>query len=202
MAAPHHSASFYLSRISLGVPFQDVQQELIAAFSAADYPECINNLTGWEIDPKAYIDGLDQVGSRLSVHVNNPLTLTLHQIIDTLEPESDIYKRCLRALRKTCGIYGILPSSHLMPPGLTLVVGTVKRPFASGGFSDVWKASNNAGRIFAVKQLRTYEVNDLRIDKKARQVPHFARQYSSLTPCPRNTAKRSSFVNGRGTRIF
>jgi len=45
-----------------------------------------------------------------------------------------------------------------MSQGLTLVTtNTMKRPFASGGFADVWKARNDNGHIFAVKCLRIYE---------------------------------------------
>ncbi|KAF9641962.1 kinase-like protein, partial [Thelephora ganbajun] len=71
-------------------------------------------------------------------------------------------------LRKTCGIYGLLPSSYIAPPGLTLVTtANMKRPFASGGFSDVWRARGSGGQNFAIKHLRTYEVDDLQhIGKK------------------------------------
>lgn len=91
----------------------------------------------------------------------------LPQTITTLPSESDIYYRSLRALRKTCGIYETLPASYRVPRGLTLVtIGQMKRPFASGGFSDVWKARNDEGQIFAIKHLRTYETDDLTDAKK------------------------------------
>ncbi|KAF9647848.1 kinase-like protein, partial [Thelephora ganbajun] len=100
------------------------------------------------IDPQAYIDGLDR-------------------IIDILSPGSEFYHHCLRALRKTCGIYGLLPSSHILPPGLVLVTtSNMKRPFASGGFSDVWKARGNGGQIFAIKSFRIYELDDLQYLRK------------------------------------
>ena len=157
MAAPRNSAVAHLRRISQGVPL-DPQQVLTAAFTAIDYQDCIKNLPKWRIDPQAYIDGLDQVDSRLSVLVNHPLTPVLRQILDTLSSNSDIYKRCLRALRKACGIYGLLPVSHLLPPGLTTVS---KRAFASGGFGDVWKARSRDNHLFAVKRIRIYEVDNL-----------------------------------------
>jgi len=162
MAATSTSAAVYLRRISQGVP-RDPQRVLTAAFTAIDYLDCIKNLPRWQIDPQAYINGLDQVGSRLSVVVSDPLTPLLRQILDILSPKLVIYKRCLRALRKACGIYGLLPASHILLPGLTTVH---KRPFASGGFADVWRARSRDNQAFAVKHIRIYEVDNLEDVKK------------------------------------
>ena len=167
MAAARNSASVHLRRIAQGEPLRDPQQVLIAAFSAPDYPYCIKNLTRWQIDPQAYLDGLDQVRSRPSMIVSSSLTLVLGQIIDTLIPESEIYKRSLRALRKASGIYGLLPTSHLMPPGLAAVN---KRPFASGGFADVWKVRDMSNQTFAAKRIRVYEVDNIENVKKVLRV--------------------------------
>ena len=165
---------------------------LAAAFSAHDYIDCIKNLAGWNIDPQAYVDGLDQVCPRLPVPVGVMLTAVSHQIINTLEHGSEVYYRCLRALRKACGIYGILPASFSMSQGLTLVTtGKMKRPFASGGFSDVWKARGDDGQIFAVKHLRTYETDDLTHTKKVLRVYHTTFGISHRCSVPRNTVKRS-----------
>lgn len=78
------------------------------------------------------------------------------QIIDSLPVDLELRRRCLRALRKTCGLCGVLPVSYtivhpLSKPGL--------RPFASGGFSDVWKVTHehNPNMAFAIKSLRVYE---------------------------------------------
>jgi len=176
------SASVHLSRISQSkVTPQDAQQVLAAAFTADDYIDCIRDLVGWNIDPQAYIDGLDQVSSGLFMLVNSTLTTVPHQTIDALTPGSEFYGRCLQALGETCGVYGILPSSHLMPQGLTLVTSGMKgRPFASGGFADIWKARNDNGQIFAIKHFRTYEVDDLRHVKKVLRVCHSVGQYFSL----------------------
>jgi hypothetical protein len=75
-----------------------------------------------------------------------------------------------------------------------VTAGHMKRPYASGGYSDVWKARDNVGRIFAIKQLRTYVVDDLTYVKKVRAsnrsliIPH-QRLFS------RDIAKRSSSVD-------
>ena len=80
------------------------------------------------------------------------------QIIDTLRGDPELRRRCIRALRKTCGLYGILPTSHTVPFKLTK---PGQRPFASGGFSDVWRLNDerNQDQVFAVKSLRVYEVD-------------------------------------------
>ena len=199
------SASDHLSLISRNkVTPQDAQRVLTAAFTADDYIDCIKDLPSLEINPQAYVDGLDHVSSRLSMLAGSVLTAVPHQIIDTLPPGSEIYHRCLRALRKACGIYGILPASYLMSQGLTLVTtSAMKRPFASGGFSDVWKARSDDGLIFAIKHIRTYETDDLKHMKK---VPRVCRYQpvgiAHTSPIPRNTAKRSPSASGSGTKTF
>ena len=137
---------------------QDIKQALTAAFDANDYLECIRDLRGRDIEPLSYINSLDKV-SLYSIRRHHALfTPIRQQIIDSLPANSELRKRCLRALRKTCGIYGILPTSHVAPftlnkPG--------QRPFASGGFSDVWRVADerNQDQVFAVKSLRVYEVD-------------------------------------------
>ena len=165
---------------------------LILAFEAKDYLACIEDLMEQNINPQEYIDGLDRVRSRPPILMKTTETPTLlYQIIDTLPPGSEIYHRSLRALRKVCGIYGLLPSSHRVSENLTLITGRFSRPFASGGGSDVWKARDNAGRFFAIKHLRTYEVDKLTHIKKVR-----ASDRSLTVPCwnifPRDIAKKSS----------
>ena len=79
------------------------------------------------------------------------------QIIDKIPINSELQRRCVRALRKTCGLYGILPTSYEVTS--TLNRPRYGRPFASGGFSDVWKVTDekNSDLVFAVKALRVYE---------------------------------------------
>ncbi|KAF9646883.1 kinase-like protein [Thelephora ganbajun] len=126
---------------------QDIYQVLTTAFEAKDYLDCIKDLRAQNIDPSSYINGLDK-------------------IIDSLPVESELRKRCIRALRKTCGLYGILPISYtvtcpLSKPG--------KRALASGGFADVWRltSEDDHDHVFAVKSLRVYELDDTdKINKK------------------------------------
>lgn len=193
MAATRDSAAAHLRRVSQGVP-QDPQQVLTAAFTAIDYSDCIKNLPRWQVDPQAYINGLDQVGSHPSVLFSDRLTPLLYQILDTLSPELDIYRHCLRALVKVCGIYGLLPTSYIVPPGLTVVN---KRPFASSIHAGVWKARNMDNCYFAVKHIYVYEVDDLMdltgVLRICYSVPV---RISHRRIVPRNTAGRLSSPGG------
>ena len=151
------SASIFLKKVAnWDGKTQDIYRTLAAAFEAADYLDCIKNLRARNIDPLSYINSLDKVGS-CSIPTHQSLFITIWwQIIDSLPSDSDQRKRCIRALRKTCGLYGILPASYIIPSALS---SPGKRPFASGGFSDVWRLTDerNHDQVFAVKSLRVYE---------------------------------------------
>ncbi|KAF9789395.1 kinase-like domain-containing protein [Thelephora terrestris] len=109
--------------------------------SAEDYLESIQNLGKRGIEPQSYINKLDKV-------------------FGSLPAGSDIQRRCLRALRKTCGIYGILPDSYAITFSLCRLG---ERAFASGGYADVYRVASeqNAEELFAVKKLRLTEQHDI-----------------------------------------
>ena len=151
------SASISLRKIANwdGRP-QNISQVLNTAFEASDYLDCIKDLRGQNIDPPSYINNLDKV-SPYSISNHRAWFVTVCcQIIDTLSSDLELQKRCIRALRKTCGLYGILPASYTVTSALT---SPGQRAFASGGFSDVWRLTdeNNHDLVFAVKSLRVYE---------------------------------------------
>jgi len=154
------SASVLLMKISnwTSGTSQDVSQVLVAAFEAGDYLDCIKDLRARNIEPVSYINSLDKVGPH-SVLKHRIRSITIRrQIIDNLPTNSELQRRCVRALRKTCGLYGILPTSYEVP--FTLNINKPRqRPFASGGFSDVWRVTDerNTDLVFAVKSLRVYE---------------------------------------------
>lgn len=59
------SAAIQLALISKNeVSPGDAEHVLTAAFTAKDYNRCVEDLNGCGIDPQAYINGLDRVGSR------------------------------------------------------------------------------------------------------------------------------------------
>ncbi|KAF9646793.1 kinase-like protein [Thelephora ganbajun] len=126
---------------------RDIYQLLTIAFEAEDYLDCIKDLEALGINPLSYIDNLDK-------------------IIDNLPVESEPRKRCIRALRKTCGLCGILPTSYAVTFRLS---GPGKRPFAHGGFADIWRLTDedNHDHVFAIKSFRVYEPEDTdKINKK------------------------------------
>ena len=87
-----------------------------------------------------------------------------------------------------------------MPQGLTLVsTGRLKHPFASNGFSDMWKAGND-GQIFAIRSIRTYEVDDFTHMKKVLWVCLLVRQYLTGALSPRSTVKWLPSVGELGTK--
>ena len=83
-------------------------------------------------------------------------TTILRQIINSLSSDSRQRRQYIRALRKTCGLQGILPTSYMVAHTFIKTAGQL--PFGSGGFADVWKHTDkNIGQAFAVKCLRVYE---------------------------------------------
>ena len=72
-------------------------------------------------------------------------------------------KRCFRALRKGGGVTRLLPacyyvSSPLKKPDML--------PNAAGGFSEVWKAIDTNGAIFALKIIRVTQQDNFQEIKK------------------------------------
>ena len=134
---------------------QDIVQVLTTAFEAEDYPHCIKNLAAQGIEPLSYINSLNKVRTHLIQMQLTQFVTDWRQIIDILPVGSDLQRRCIRALRKTCGLHGILPTSYVITYPLS---NPSTRPFAPGGSFDVWKLTREDDRsaAFAVKALRFY----------------------------------------------
>ncbi|KAF9646789.1 kinase-like protein [Thelephora ganbajun] len=129
MATNTASASVSLKKIvDWDGKSQDINQALITAFEADDYLDCIKDLLALDIDPLSYINNLDK-------------------IIDSLPTDSNLQRRCIRALSGTCRLYGILPTSHTV----TFTFTRLERLFASGNQYDVWRYTNENHQVFAVK---------------------------------------------------
>ena len=79
-------------------------------------------------------------------------------MIDSLTANSGLWRRCTQALRRTCGIHGILPASHEITFTLTEPRG---EPFRSNHFSDLWKLANvdDLNRVFAVKSFHVLRLS-------------------------------------------
>jgi len=144
---------------------QDVSQVLTAAFEAEDYLDCVKDLRARNIEPLLYINSLDKVSPQsVSKYHIRPITIR-RQIIDNLPINSELQRRCVRALRKTCGLYGILPTSYEVDPTLKIFD---KRPFASGRYAVVWKAidEKNPDPVFAVKSFYVCEQDPVQMIRK------------------------------------
>ncbi|KAF9642298.1 kinase-like protein [Thelephora ganbajun] len=110
---------------------QDIDQALTIAFEADDYLNYIKNLKALDIDPLSYINNLDK-------------------IIDGLPTDSDLRKRCIRALSGTCGLYRILPTSHT----ITFTLTKHDNPGLSSRVSfSVSRYTDENHQLFAVKSL-------------------------------------------------
>ena len=66
-------------------------------------------------------------------------------------------KSYLNYLQRLCGASGVLPASFMLTDGFDHID---QRPFASGGFADVYKATYK-GQLVVAKALKTASVNDL-----------------------------------------
>ena len=156
MTSQTDSASILLNKVvNWDGKSPDINQVLTTAFKAKDYLDCIRDLKGRGIDPVPYINNLDKVCAHLiSTHQAQFLTV-LRQVVDSLPVDSELKRRCLRALRKTCGLQGILPDSYTITYSLSKPSG---KPFSKGGFSDVWKVTDEKNeQVFVVKVLRVSE---------------------------------------------
>lgn len=150
----------------------EIREVLITAFGADDYLDCIKDLPARGIDPVSYINSLDKARAHTISRMRVRILIVLEQVVDRLPADSYLQRQCIRALRKTCGIYRVLPNSctiafPLGKPG--------SRPWAGGRFSDTWKLNDGRGNgvVFAVKSLRVYEGDPVEQTDKVNKVRTF-----------------------------
>jgi hypothetical protein len=74
------------------------------------------------------------------------------QSLDRLEPSSSAFRKCLRELKNLCGTRGIIPTSCTP---LSQLLDISPKPFASGGYGDVFEGTLNGSKI-CVKRVRVY----------------------------------------------
>ena len=71
----------------------------------------------------------------------------------------DTKSKLHRALRKTCAEAGILPTSYYLDDKQIKKLNDV--PFASGGYSDVWRGSYK-GENVSIKAFRVYTTDNIK----------------------------------------
>ena len=99
---------------------------------------------------------------RLSATVSCTLhrTYTVHfQALGYDDGATETKAKLHRALRKTCAEVGILPSSYYLDDSEINKLNEV--PFASGGYSDVWRASYQ-GENVSIKAFRVYATDNIK----------------------------------------
>jgi hypothetical protein len=89
---------------------------------------------GWSYDPDASLQTLDDAG--ISGHSG---------------------KTYLKYLQKLCGASGVLPASFMLTDGFDHIE---PRPFANGGFANVYRATYK-GQLVVAKALKATSVRDL-----------------------------------------
>ena len=86
---------------------------------------------------------------------------------DDAVPETK--NRLHRALRKTCGEVGILPTSYHLDDKQVKKLNDV--PFASGGYSDVWRGSYGEENV-SIKAFRVYTTDNIKYLTKVLTISH------------------------------
>lgn len=144
------SAAALLDHIDLRRDDSQIVQTISSILNAPDYHQLLSSFQGDGVQP-APTTGLKFV---------NALDKALGH--DDGVPETK--NRLHRALRKTCAEVGILPSSYSLDSNQIKKVNDV--PFASGGFSDVWRGSYK-GETISIKALRVYTTDNIKQLTKA-----------------------------------
>jgi hypothetical protein len=111
------------------------------------YTQCVRNLRGddlvWLVD---YLE-------KVCLHATLPhLPLKPSQALDSLDPASPGFRKCLRDFREICG-RGILPTSYTLSSSHLLNIRS--EPFASGGYGDVYEGTLDGLRV-CIKRIRVY----------------------------------------------
>ena len=112
-----------------------------------EYKKTVLNLQ--DNDLIRLIDYLDEVRRRIPLF-HSPLNLP--EALNTLDPPSSAFRKCLRELRHICGSRTILPTSHILLPPILI---TSSHPVASGSCGDVYEGTFNGSKVCA-KRVRAY----------------------------------------------
>ena len=96
-------------------------------------------------------------------------SLNPSQALDSLDPASTAFRKCLRELRHVCGAKTILPPSCTLS-SQSLTVG--RQPVASGGSGDVYEGWLLDGSKVCVKRVRIYSKDGPEKATKVRPRPH------------------------------
>ena len=142
---PSHSPLEQLRSLDQSSPdFQDQISNILVGKKFRDWVPTIqdDSLVG-------LVDYLDKVRRCFSLAF---FSLILPQTLDTLDPASSAFRRCLRELRHVCGNRTILPPSYTLS---SRILGIGPHPVAAGGSGDVYEGTLNDSRV-CIKRVRIY----------------------------------------------
>jgi len=170
------SAATLLDRIDLARDDPQIVQTISSMLNAHDYPQLFSTFHGE--DPQSppekavkFVNALDKVCvlsppcMSCRAHTN-----TMHlQALGYDDGLPDTKTKLHRALRKTCAEAGVLPTSYYLDDKQIKKLNDV--PFASGGYSDVWRASYKEENV-SIKAFRVYTTDNLKHLTKVLRVFH------------------------------
>lgn len=160
------SAVALLDRIDLARDDSQIVRTISSMLKAPDYPQLFSSFHGENTQPppeKAvkFVNALDKARVPPSPFPVRHVELTLYALqalgYDDGVPETRA--KLHRALRKTCAEVGILPTSYYLDDSQIKKLNEV--PFASGGYSDVWRASYREENV-SIKAFRVYATDNIK----------------------------------------
>lgn len=166
MSDSNVSAVALLDRIDLARDDTQIVRTISSMLKAPDYPQLISTFHGENTHPppeKAvkFVNALDKARvpppPRPIYHVQ--LTLYTSQALGYDGGTPETKAKLHRALRKTCAEVGILPSSYYLDESQIKKLNEV--PFASGGYSDVWRATHQGDNV-SIKAFRVYATDNIK----------------------------------------
>ena len=121
--------------------------QLSNVLNGESYQRSVPNLGGNEL--VSLVDYLDKVCCPVFLLRSPPDPV---EALDSLDPASPVFRKCLRELRNICGTRLILPTSHTLSASLLNID---SQPIASGGPGDVYEGTFNGSKV-CVKRVRVY----------------------------------------------
>ena len=173
----HVSAATLLDGIDLARDDPQIVQTILSILAADDYPQLFSTFHGE--DPQSppekavkFVNALNKacVPSPPCLVCNAELTPFAHlQALGYDDGLPDAKNKLHRALRKTCAEAGILPTSYYLDDKQIKKLNDV--PFASGGYSDVWRGSYK-GENVSIKAFRVYTTDNIKHLTKVLSIFH------------------------------
>jgi hypothetical protein len=159
------SAETLLNGIDLTRDDPQIVQTVFSLLKASDYPQLFTTFQGegTQSSPEnavKFVNALDKACVPPPPCVHDELTPHTHlQALSYDDGGSGTKSKLCRVLRKTCAEIGILPSSYYLADSQIKKLNDV--PFASGGYSDVWRASYRGDSV-SVKAFRVYTTDNIK----------------------------------------